>query len=140
MRDYPFIFMHQIISRNNANIGEALKSRNLTPTVWRVLAILQEHDGMHIGALSQESVIDRTLLSRIIAGLERKGFVRRKPYPGDRRFTAVHLEPAGHRVFREILPVARQQIETAVAGLSKQDLKRLQVLLHRITENVNGAF
>jgi DNA-binding MarR family transcriptional regulator len=139
VRDYPFFFMHQIVSRNNANIGAALKSRKLTPTVWRVLAILQEHDGMHIGALSQESVIERTLLSRIVAGLERKGLVRRKPDPGDRRFTAVHLQPAGHRAFGEILPIARRQIEAAIEGLSKQDLKRLQALLLRITANVERA-
>jgi MarR family transcriptional regulator, organic hydroperoxide resistance regulator len=139
VRDYPFFFMHQIIHKNNANIGDALRSRGLTPTIWRILAILQERDGMHIGALSQESVIERTLLSRIIAALERRGLVRREPYKPDKRYTAVFLEAAGRRTFHEILPIARRQIEIAVAGLKKNDLKLLQTILGHITENVNRS-
>lgn len=137
VRDYPFIYMHRIIHQNNANIGEALKDRKLTPTVWRILAILQEHDGMHVGALSEESLIDRALLSRLLAALERKGYIRRRRDGRDKRFTAVHLEPAGYAAFREILPFARSQIERAIAGLSEKDLKRLRELLEHIIENVN---
>src|SRR5262245_11417032 len=79
VRDYPFFFMHKIIFKNNQNIGEALKHLHLTPVVWRILALLQERDGISIGELSQESLIERTLLSRILTGLERKTFVRREP-------------------------------------------------------------
>jgi DNA-binding MarR family transcriptional regulator len=139
VRDYPFFFMHQIIYKNNANIGSALKHRKLTPTVWRILAILQEQNGMHVGALSRESLIERTLLSRILAVLERKKYIRRSPYPGDKRYTAVNLEPAGYTAFNDILPSARREIERAISGLGKPDLDRLQIILEHIIGNLNRA-
>jgi DNA-binding MarR family transcriptional regulator len=139
VRDYPFFFMHKIIFKNNQNIGEALKHLNLTPVVWRILALLQERDGISIGELSQESLIERTLLSRILTGLERKKFVRRAPDPNDKRYVAIYLEPAGRKMFREILPIAHRQIERAIADISPADFRKLQQLLRHITENVNRS-
>ena len=75
VRDYPFFFMHRIIFKNNQNIGDALKHLELTPVVWRLLALLQERDGISIGELSEQSLVERTLLGRILTDLERKGFV-----------------------------------------------------------------
>jgi DNA-binding MarR family transcriptional regulator len=61
--DYPFFYMHWIISQNNQNIGDALREHDVTPTTWRVLAILQERDGMSVNELAEASVMDRAFLS-----------------------------------------------------------------------------
>src|SRR5665213_1326972 len=85
VRYYPFSLMHKIVYQNNLALGSALKRWRLTPANWRIIAILQEYEGMHVGRLSQEAVIDRTLLSRVIADLERRKLVRREPDPADKR-------------------------------------------------------
>jgi MarR family transcriptional regulator, organic hydroperoxide resistance regulator len=136
VRSYPFFFMHRIIFKNNQNIGDALKHLGLTPVIWRLLALLQERDGISITELSEQSLIERTLLSRILADVEAKGLVRREPDPRDKRHTAVYLQPAGRKTFHDILPIAQRQIERAVAGIDREDLDRLQEILRRITENV----
>jgi DNA-binding MarR family transcriptional regulator len=128
--------MHRIIFKNNQNIGDALKHLELTPVVWRLLALLQERDGISIGELSEQSLVERTLLSRILTDLERKGFVRREPDRRDKRYAAIYLQPAGRRAFDAILPIAQRQIERAVAGIGNKDLTRLQDILRRISENV----
>lgn len=139
VRDYPFFFMHRIIHKNNENIGDALQHLGFTPVIWRIFALLQENNGISITQLSQESLIERTLLSRILSDLERKGYVRKAPDKRDKRYTAVYLEPRGYQAFEEILPIARRQIERAVAGLNAKDLEKLQEILRHITENLNRS-
>jgi DNA-binding MarR family transcriptional regulator len=139
VRDYPFYFMHAIITKNNRNIGDALKPMQLTPSIWRILALLQEQDGLTIGELSDESLIERTLLSRILQNLARRGLVRRRLDPADKRRISIFLAPKGAALFEQILPIGRGQIERAIRGLSKTDIKRLQSILLHITENVNRS-
>jgi len=139
VRDYPFISMHQIIVKNNENIGSALKAMRLTPPKWRVLAILQERDGIHIGDLSRETAIERSLLSRILSSLERDGLVRKVPSPKDRRYTAIYLKARGHKTFRKILPAARRQIEQAIAGVSKPSMLALTRILRQISQNLTST-
>lgn len=137
VRDYPFYYMHVIITKNNRNIGEALKPLHLTPAIWRILAILQERGGLTISELAEESLIERTLLSRVLQRLERRGLVRRRLDDNDRRRAAIYLEPKGAALFGEILPIGRRQIERAIRGLSAADRKRLIGMLRHIVDNVN---
>jgi DNA-binding MarR family transcriptional regulator len=139
VRDYPFFFMHTIIHKNNENIGDALKHLGFTPVIWRVLALLQENDGISISELSQQSLIERTLLSRLLSDMEHRGYVRKEPDRRDKRYTAVYLQSAGYDAFEKVLPIARRQIERAVAGLSQRDLDKLQQILRHITENLNRS-
>lgn len=137
VRDYPFFFMHKIVVRNNLNIGEALKPMRLTPAIWRLLALLQERDGITIGELSELSSIERTLLSCTLGRLERKRLIKKRVDPDDKRRTAIYIERAGIDLFRQILPMARSQIERAVEGLRRSDLARLQSILRHIVDNVD---
>ncbi len=129
--------MHKIVVRNNLNIGEALKPMRLTPAIWRLLALLQERDGITIGELSELSSIERTLLSRTLGRLERKRLIKKRVDPDDKRRTAIYIERAGIDLFRQILPMARSQIERAVEGLRRSDLARLQSILRHIVDNVD---
>ena len=137
VRDYPFMFMHVIVTMNNRNIGEMLKPQKLSPSIWRILAILQERDGITISELAQQSLIERTLLGRILEGLEKRDFVQRRHDRGDKRRTVIFIRPAGIDTFRKILPIAREQIERAIEGLGKSELDLLQGLLGRISDNVS---
>jgi DNA-binding MarR family transcriptional regulator len=137
VRDYPFYYMHAIIIKNNRNIGEVLKAMKLTPAIWRILALLQEEDGITVGELSDESLIERTLLSRILQDLERRGLVIRRLDKGDKRRTTIYLEPKGAALFQKILPIGRAQIEAGIRGLSAAEFNQLQSLLLRIADNVS---
>lgn len=139
VRDYPFFFMHWIITKNNQNIGESLRDLGLTPTIWRILALLQERDGISVSELSEASLIDRTLLSRILSDLEERGFVRKRPDPKDKRYIGIYLAPAGAKVFAEILPIARRRIERALEGLSEAELAQLKKTLAVIIRNLNRS-
>jgi DNA-binding MarR family transcriptional regulator len=137
VRDYPFYYMHAIITKNNRNIGEALKPMKLTPAIWRILALLQERDGITIGELAEESLIERTLLSRVLQQLERRGLLRRRLDNSDKRRAVIKIEPKGLALFEQIHPIGRRQIERGVHGLSSKELGRLKTMLVRILDNVD---
>ena len=139
VRDYPFFFMHWIVTKNNQNIGEAVREFGITPQIWRILALLQERDGISITELSEESLIDRTLLSRILTDLERRAFVRKKPDPRDKRFTGIYLAPAGAKMFASVLPSAQRQIERAISGISPPELADLKKSLTSIMRNLSRS-
>jgi len=140
VHDYPFYYMHAIITKNNRNIGEALKALKplkLTPSIWRILALLQERDGITIGELADESLIERTLLSRVLQGLERRGLLRRQLDSSDKRRAVIYIEPKGIELFQQILPIGRRQIERGIRGLSPKELKQLMTMLRQILGNVS---
>jgi DNA-binding MarR family transcriptional regulator len=139
VRDYPFFFMHWIITKNNQNIGDALRELNLTPAIWRILALLQERDGISVTELSESSLIDRTLLSRLLSDLEQRGFVRKRTDPKDKRYIGIYLAPAGAKAFAEIMPIARRQIERALEGLNASELAQLKKTLTIIIRNLSRS-
>jgi len=139
VRDYPFFFMHWIITKNNQNIGDSLRDLGLTPAIWRILALLQERDGISVTELSEASLIDRTLLSRLLSDLEQRGFVRKRTDPKDKRSTGIYLAPAGAKVFADILPIARRRIERALEGLSAAELAQLKKTLSAIIRNLSRS-
>lgn len=139
VRDFPFFFMHWIITKNNQNIGEAIRELGVTPHIWRILALLQERDGLSITELSDASLIDRTLLSRILSDLGKRGFLRKRPNSEDMRYSAIYLTPLGVKKFEELLPIARRQIERAVAGLSANELAQLNKTLSTIIRNLSRS-
>lgn len=140
--DYPFYFMHAIITRNNRNIGEALKALKplkLTPAIWRILALLQERDAVTIGELAEQSLIERSLLSRVLQGLERRGLIRRSLDSQDKRRSLIYIEQKGVDLFQQILPIGRHQIERGIRGLPAKELRQFMATLQRVFSNVDKS-
>src|SRR5579864_6402955 len=61
------------------------KSYVVTPPQWGVLALLYEHDGLTIGAISQRRGIDAPTVTGIVKRLEQSGLVERRHDRTDRR-------------------------------------------------------
>lgn len=137
VRDYPFFYMHWIIIQNNQNIGDALRERGITPTVWRILAILQDRGSMSIGELADASLIDRAFLSRLLSDLDRKKLVQKGTHRTDKRFAQIGLTSAGQELFLEILPLAKAQIQSALEGLNTREISQLKQTLSAIIRNLN---
>src|ERR1051326_8615634 len=86
----------------------------LTITQFGLLAHLRVLDGISVGALAGELVMDPTTLTRNLGPLERKGLVRIEPDPADRRARNLHLSEAGREILRAARPAwarAQQHVE-----------------------------
>lgn len=134
-RFLPYV-LNRVTSRLNTDFQAALRHRGMTLTHWRVLAFLNETDGLGVSALADFTVTDQSTLSRALQQMERKALVERRPGAADNRFVEVHITATGRRLFADIVPLALQLRDRALDGLAADDREHLLDLLSRILDNL----
>jgi DNA-binding MarR family transcriptional regulator len=93
----------------------------LTRPEWRTLATLGQFGTMTATAVSRHSTMHKTKVSRAVAELERRRWLRREADPGDRRVEHLALTAAGRKVYRELVPIAREFEARFLAKLGTRD-------------------
>ena len=133
----PYL-MTQIYHRLNKSFSGALSPLQINPAQWRVLANLSGHDGQTFTELLQHTALDQPTLSRTVARLARKGFIRRKSKLIDGRAVELWLTASGRRMFARALPVGWEQYRLTVHGIGRADQDHLTELLTRMLANVRA--
>ncbi len=114
----------------------ALEGYGLTITQFGLLNQLRRRDGVTIGALAEELVMDPTTLTRNLRPLERRGLMVFAPDPADRRSRALHLTEKGRQTIRDAHPgwqAAQRLVEDRLGGPETQALNAsLDRLLERL--------
>jgi DNA-binding MarR family transcriptional regulator len=87
------------------------------------------------GALAEASFADPSTISRQVAELVRRGFVRREPDPSDGRASLLAITDAGREVCERLRTMRRDLFAAAVDGWSDDELATFASLLGRF----NGA-
>jgi DNA-binding MarR family transcriptional regulator len=87
----------------------------LNRTDMRCLDIIERLDGVTAGQLASEAGLSTGAVTTVLDRLERSGFARRVPDPGDRR-----------RVLVELTPAARRDLEELYAPLADATLRQLE--------------
>lgn len=108
-----------------------------------VLRILATHGSLAQQELGRRAGINRSLIGKVVAGLEERGLITRQRDPADRRATAIELTPAG-RAGLATLGAALARGEAAFVGnLTPAERARLDTLLrevvHRWSEDSAGS-
>ena len=102
---YRLYHLADLVSREFAKI---YKDRfGLTRPEWRVLAGLGQHGTLTATALGEQSAMHKTKVSRAVAELERRRWLKRAPDAQDRRVEHLTLTPAGLATYREMVPLAK---------------------------------
>jgi DNA-binding MarR family transcriptional regulator len=74
--------------------------------------------------LSERSLFTRSGMTRLVDRIEKAGFVRREPVPGDRRGVFVILTPEGERVFVAAMAQHRSDVEREFASRLSREQHR----------------
>jgi DNA-binding MarR family transcriptional regulator len=82
--------------------------------------------------------MEPTTLSAIL-NMEKKGLVRRVQNKTDRRKWHVHLTPKGRALKAELIPLAREVVDTAVQGLARKEVKQLLEGLAEVQKNLHAS-
>lgn len=108
---------------------------DITPEMWTVLSRLVARDGQYQSQLAAATYRDRPNMSRILAGMELRGLVVRRPDPDDRRKMRIHLTPEARELVAEVAPLATRTRDQLYDGLKKKELKALRRALRTIESN-----
>ena len=107
----------------------------ITPEMWLVLSRLLARDGQSQTEIGEALFRDRPNTSRILAGLEQRGFVVRESDPDDRRRSCVRITPSGRAFVVERAPRAIQVRDRLYEGIGKKQLKALRGTIREIEAN-----
>jgi len=103
--------------------------RGMTLPRFDVLAALDRHGEMNMGALSQALLVSNGNVTQLVQKLVRDGLVEMHKLPSDRRTSIVRLTPDGKAVFDRLARAHQDWIDQMVGGLDYTQRERLYVAL-----------
>ena len=112
---------------------------DVTPEMWTVMTRLMARDGQYQSELAAATYRDRPNMSRILAGMEQRSLVSRRPDAEDRRKTRIYLTPRAHEIVASTAPLAMRTRDRLYEGLKKKELKALRRALRIIEANTLSA-
>ena len=87
----------------------------------RALIELVAARGIAQGELGQLLGLEKSTVSRLAAGLERKGWLRRGRDEGNQRYVRLYLTPAGRAIAEQVWRAWQSRQARIVAGLSDEE-------------------
>jgi DNA-binding MarR family transcriptional regulator len=111
------------------------RRHGLTRTEWRVLVNLAEAEQLTATDLCRLVPAHKTKVSRALAALEARGWLRRQIDTADHRRAHVRLSPAGRRAVDGIFPQMQAATEALLApltGAERDTVSRGLAVLERL--------
>lgn len=105
---------------------------------WALLLMLWAKGPRTPSELAQETVKDRTTVTRLIDAMVRKGLVTRSEDLADRRRSIITLSRHGEDLKHRLIPIAQAFIAEAVADVPAGELETTRRTLRKITETLTA--
>jgi DNA-binding MarR family transcriptional regulator len=121
-----------------AGAEHALEGHGLTFMQWVVLMYLRDGVASTAAAIGRELGHDSGAMTRIIDQLERRSLVERRRGGKDRRVVELVLTASGRRTADSLLPVLLEQLNTAIAPFTADEVRQLTSLLTRLLTHMEG--
>ena len=113
--------------------------RGMTLPRFDVLAALDRHGEMNMGALSQSLLVSNGNVTQLVQKLVRDGLVEMHKPPQDRRASIVRLTPDGKQMFARLARAHQDWIDQLVGGLDFTQRERLYVALGVLKMSIANA-
>ena len=113
---------------------EECKAADLTPVQYATLVAIRAHPGVDATRLSALIAFDRSTLGNVIERLETKGFLERRPGPGDRRVKLLYLTKAGAGELRHVEPLVASAQARMLQPLAPADRRILLKLMAQLVD------
>lgn len=114
-------------------ISESLQPLGLTALQWAVLERVQEAPGLSQTAIAGILGVDSPSLVRLLDGLEREGWVQRRPSAEDRRVKQVWPQPEASQRFARGSAAMQQVQDKAFSTMGDVNKARFLELIEELT-------
>lgn len=141
LEDHIFFLCTQVVYRRDRAMNEALKPFGLLPTEWRTLGTLLRRGSMTMLELAQWTAYERTRLTRILHGMEDRGWVERTDSSSDGRSVVVRIAPKGERLYRKAEAAVDKLTNEIMAVCPKGEIDRVRKSLQAMrTKLIDMSF
>ncbi len=117
----------------------AVHAAGLSSLEWRVLATLSGGDGLMIGDLAREVLIQQPTLTKLVQRMEKAGWVSRGADEMDARRTLVFETPKGRNAVASLLKEAEDHEAQLLSGFSERDVTALKKILRALISRGDSA-
>jgi MarR family multiple antibiotic resistance transcriptional regulator len=108
----------------------------MTAEQWGAIIVLLNCDAMTQGQLGERLYLEKSSVSRLVAGLERRGWIVRTKSPGDGRHKQVTPTPKALETAERSADIARAILEEAQRGMTEDEQLVCRSFLARIIANL----
>lgn len=108
---------------------------DITIDQWLVLKTLHEQPEISQKELADQVFKDYASITRIIDLLVQKKYLSRKQHPEDRRRFKLELTGQAKSIMDPLIRVVEQNRHTALIGISREEIFKLNETLKKIIEN-----
>jgi DNA-binding MarR family transcriptional regulator len=105
---------------------------DVSVTQCYALRALVAEGPMGLNALAESLFLDKSTASRVVAALERKGHLLRRPDPADGRAVVLEASAAGRRLFERIDEELVEEVARSAAGFDPAVRREMVRLLGRL--------
>ncbi|AKT52620.1 MarR family transcriptional regulator [Arsenicicoccus sp. oral taxon 190] len=91
----------QLELSTRAHLDALLRDAGVTALQYTALTVLERRSGMTSADLARHSFVRAQSAADLVAGLERRGLIRRDPDPANRRRRLISLTESGRELLRE---------------------------------------
>lgn len=110
----------------------------VSPEEWAILLVLWATGPRSPSGLSDETIKDRSTVTRLIDAMVRKGLVVRRENPDDRRRSDITLTPLGEQMKFELVPIAMELIAQTTSGVPAEDIEITLRTMRVFAENLTA--
>ncbi len=103
---------------------------------WSALGFLWNTPGLNQEEMAQALCLDKSSLSRLLDGLERKGYIRRERDPADARRKRVFPTQAADALRLPCLAIVMENLRQVQAGIPAEDLALCRNVLECMQRNI----
>ncbi len=122
-------------NRVSGNIARLYGERyGLSIPEWRVITILALYPGSSASEVSERTAMDKVAVSRAVARLLERVFIRRETHGDDRRRSVLALSAAGFEVYETIAPLVMEITRKLMSVLTEEEEQTLERLITRLAE------
>lgn len=128
--------LHRLMQRA---LGNRIQPEGVALGTWYFLRVLWEEDRLTQRELAARIGMQEPTAVIALRGMEESGWITRERSTEDRRKIYVHLTPAGRALREKLLPLAREVIGIATAGMTPEEVDTFLSLLRRARANLTSA-
>ncbi len=112
---------------------------DMTAEQWGAIVILMNMEPLSQGQLGEQLYLDKSSVSRLTTGLEKRGWVMRSKDPDDNRKKVLIVTPSARDLVERCSDIARSVLHDAEQGLQADAVAAQKATLTQIISNLRGA-
>ena len=109
---------------------------DMTSEQWGALLVLLNDDVMTQSQLAKKLCLEKSSVSRLVDGLEKRGWITRSIFEGDSRQKLVSVTEKAKKTAEQCTPIAWAVLEEAQQGMTEDEQLVCRSFLTRIIGNL----